>query len=464
MANKSRMIPLTEGSILAGLTKLAMPIIATSFVQMAYSLIDMVWVGRLGSGAVAAVGTSGFFTWLANAFIIIPRIGAEVGVAQAMGRQDREGVAKAIGHSLQLIVALSLIYAAGLFALREPLLGFYRLGEDIQGMASTYLAIICLGMVFFATKPIFTGIFNGAGDSTTPFRITAVGLVANIILDPLLIFGLGPLPRLEVAGAAWATVIAQLLAFSVFIWEARRRPELFAGLKLWARPDWGYMRGMFKMGLPMSLQSALFTLISMGIARIISAWGPVAIAVQRVGSQIESISWMTAGGFQSAMSAFTGQNYGARRGQRVYRGYFVGLGIVSAIGLVATGALVFAARPLISIFLHEPEAIALGTAYLRIIGVSQLPQAVEILTAGAFIGLGKTGPPSLVGIGLNALRIPGALLLSQTALGLDGVWWTISVSSILKGVILCLWYLYFMNSDSEMQSLRADSTGEEVIA
>src|SRR5690554_2102039 len=137
MANKSRMIPLTEGSILAGLTKLAMPIIATSFVQMAYSLIDMVWVGRLGSGAVAAVGTSGFFTCLANAFIIIARIGAEGGVAQAMGGQDGEGVAKAIGHSLQVIVALSLIYAAGLFALREPLLGLSRLGEDIQGTTST---------------------------------------------------------------------------------------------------------------------------------------------------------------------------------------------------------------------------------------------------------------------------------------------------------------------------------------
>ena len=124
MANKSRMIPLPEGSILAGLTKLAMPIIATSIVQMAYRLIDMVWVGRLGRGEVAEVGTSGFFSWLADAIIIIPRVGAVEGVAQAMGRQDREGVAKAIGHSLPLIVAQSLIYAAGLFALREPLLGF----------------------------------------------------------------------------------------------------------------------------------------------------------------------------------------------------------------------------------------------------------------------------------------------------------------------------------------------------
>ena len=110
--NKSKSIVLTEGSILKALTKLAMPIIGTSFVQMAYGFIDMIWVGRIGSGAVAAVGTVGFFTWLANAFIMIPRIGAEVGVSQSMGRKDYEGVARAIRHSIQLIIALILLYGA----------------------------------------------------------------------------------------------------------------------------------------------------------------------------------------------------------------------------------------------------------------------------------------------------------------------------------------------------------------
>ncbi|NMB02794.1 MAG: MATE family efflux transporter [Firmicutes bacterium] len=455
---KDRTIPLTDGSILKALTRLAMPIIGTSFVQMAYGFIDMIWVGRLGSGAVAAVGTVGFFTWLANALIIIPRIGAEVGVAQSTGRQDQKGSTRAIGHSIQLIVVLSLLYAAALIVFRRPLLSFYRLGPEIEGMASTYLAIIALGMVFFSINPVFTGIFNGAGDSTTPFRINTLGLVVNIILDPILIYGLGPFPRLEVTGAAIATVIAQVVATSVFILEARKRPELFAGLKLFAKPDFGYLKSMVKMGLPMSLQSAFFTLISMLIARIISAWGPLAIAVQRVGSQIETISWMTAGGFQSAMSAFAGQNYGAKKGQRVYQGYFVGLRIVGVIGLVATAVLFFGAPTLFSIFIAEEEVILMGSSYLRIIAGCQLFQSVEILTAGAFIGLGRTAPPSIVGISLNLLRIPAALLLSATALGLDGVWWAISISSILKGLVLCIWYLRFMNTNREMLELRAEST------
>ena len=248
--SKSKSIVLTEGSILKALTQLALPIIGTSFVQMAYGFIDMIWVGRIGSGAVAAVGTVGFFTWLANAFIVIPRIGAEVGVAQSIGRKDKEGVTRAVRHSLQLIIALIVLYGFFLAVFREPLLGFYQLGGEIQGMAGDYLLIIIAGFLFFATNPIFTAIFNGAGDSTTPFKINTAGLVVNIVLDPILIFGLGPFPYLGVKGAAIATVIAQMAASALFILEARKRPELFAGLKFFTRPDFAYVLKMFKTDCP----------------------------------------------------------------------------------------------------------------------------------------------------------------------------------------------------------------------
>lgn len=436
------------------LTRLAIPIIATSFVQMAYNLTDMIWVGRVGSGAVAAVGTAGFFTWLANAIILIPKVGAEVGVAQAIGRKDIADAKSYIRHSLQLIVLLSVLYGIGLVVFRHPLVGFYRLGESIESAARTYLVIVSLGMVFFAINPIFTAIFNGSGDSTTPFRINVIGLVMNIILDPLLIFGLGPIPRLGTAGAAIATVIAQLIVTLVFVWEAKKRPELFAGLNLRSKPDRPHLKRIVNLGFPVALQSGFFTLIAMAIARILAQWGPLPIAVQQVGSQIESISWMTAGGFQTAMSAFIGQNYGAKKWERVSKGYFVGLGIVSILGLFATFLLIFGARPLFSLFIPEQEAIAHGVVYLRILGVSQLFMCIEIVTAGAFIGHGKTFPPSIVGIGFNLLRIPMALILSTTSLGLDGVWWAISISSIFKGLVLSAWHLEYLRTHPEMGSLR----------
>lgn len=122
-------ISLTEGSITKAITRLALPIIGTSFVQMAYNMTDMIWVGRVGAEAVAAVGTAGFFTWLAMAIILIPKIGAEVGVAQSIGRADIDEAKEYIKHSLQMIVLLAITYGALLIIFRRPLIGFYRLGE-----------------------------------------------------------------------------------------------------------------------------------------------------------------------------------------------------------------------------------------------------------------------------------------------------------------------------------------------
>jgi putative MATE family efflux protein len=435
-------VNLTEGSIAKTLFRLALPIMGTSFVQMAYNLIDMLWVGKIGTGAVAAVGTAGFFTWLANAFILIPKIGAEVGVAQSIGQKDMKEVKKYIKHSIQMGVFFALIYGLAMIVFRNGLISFFNLGEDkIIQATIQYLVVVSCGFVFFFINPIFTAIFNGYGDSKTPFIINSIGLITNVLLDPLLIMGIGPFPRLEVVGAAIATIIAQGVATLVFVIKARKTPEIFSNIQLLHKPDLLHIQRIVKLGLPVALQSGFFSIIAMVLARIIAFWGPIPIAVQKVGSQIEAISWMTAGGFQSAMSAFVGQNYGAQKWERINRGYRVGIAIVSLIGLFATALLFFGSRTLFSVFIQEEEAIRYGIHYLKILAFSQLFMCVEITTAGAFNGLGKTMPPSIVGVVFNALRIPGAIFLASTSLGLDGIWWAISVSSIFKGIVLTMWYI-----------------------
>lgn len=436
---------LTERGITKTLFKLALPIMGTSFVQMAYNLIDMIWVGRIGTGAVAAVGTAGFFTWLANAFILIPKIGAEVGVAQSTGQQNMREVKKYIKHSIQMVIFLALLYGLILIAFRDSFIGFFNLGDEaIIQDAISYLVIVSCGFVFFFINPVLTAIFNGYGDSKTPFIINSIGLLANLVLDPLLIMGIGPFPRLGVAGAAIATIISQGIATFLFIIKSKRALNIFSNIHLFTKPDLAHIVRITKLGLPTALQSGLFSIIGMVLARIIAQWGPTPIAVQKVGSQIESISWMTAGGFQSAMSAFVGQNYGAQKWDRVKKGYYIGIIIVSCIGLFATALLFFGARPLFTIFINEEEAIQQGIQYLRILAFSQLFMCIEIATAGAFNGLGKTIPPSIVGIIFNFIRIPSAIILSSTILGLNGIWWTISMTSILKGIILTSWFVILL--------------------
>jgi putative MATE family efflux protein len=442
---------LTEGNIAKVMFQLALPIMGTSFVQMAYNLIDMIWVGKIGTGAVAAVGTAGFFTWLANAFILIPKIGAEVGVAQSTGQNDLKEMKKYVKHSIQMVICLALFYGFIMIVFRHGLVDFFDLGkEEIIQDTIRYLVIISCGFVFYFINPVFTAIFNGFGDSKTPFLINSIGLITNLILDPLLIMGIGPFPRLEVSGAAIATVISQGIVTLIFVIKARSTLVIFSDIHLLQKPDLRHVRRIARLGLPTALQSGLFSIIGMVLARIIAGWGPTPIAVQKVGSQIEAISWMTAGGFQTAMSTFVGQNYGASKLERVKRGYSAGMGIVSFIGVFATVLLIFGAKTLIGIFVEEEEAIQCGIQYLQILGLSQLFMCIEITTAGAFNGLGKTIPPSIVGILFNVLRIPSALLLSSTKLGLNGIWWAISISSVFKGIVLTLWFIILLKKQGKV--------------
>jgi putative MATE family efflux protein len=447
-------IDLTEGNIFKKLIILSIPIMGTSLIQTAYSLTDMIWIGSLGSRAVTAVGTAGFFTWFAFAFITIPKIGAEVGVSQSVGRKDAKETKSYIRHSIQMNLVFAMLYGAIMIIFRKQLIGFFNInGEDIVSMAVSYLVIVSAGMIFFFLPPVLTAIFNGHGDSRTPFRINTVGLMVNIILDPILILGLGPFPEMGVEGAAVATIFAQFIVTTIFIYVIINKTDYFVGLNFLQKPDWRHIAKIVKFGIPVAVQSGVFTFIAMLIARILATWGSTAIAVQSVGGQIESISWMTAGGIQTALCAFVGQNFGAKKWDRIYKGYFTALGIIGVIGTMTSCLLIFFPGPIFSIFISEKEVINDGIIYLRILGVSQLFMCIEITTAGAFNGLGMTVPPSIVGIVLNSMRIPGALFLS-TYWGLSGVWWSISLSSVLKGLILTSWFILFLLKHPEIKEKR----------
>ncbi|MFT5873935.1 MAG: putative MATE family efflux protein [Clostridium sp.] len=442
---------LTEGDILKKLIVLALPIMGTSLIQSAYSMIDMIWVGTLGSRAVTAIGAAGFFTWFAFAFITIPQIGAAVGVSQSVGRKDIIETKSYIRHSIQMNIVFAILYGATLIIFRKELLGFFNIkGDDIVNMSSNYLAIVSSGMIFFFLPPVLTAIFNGHGDSRTPFRINILGLIVNIMLDPLLILGVGPFPKMGVPGAAIATIFAQFVVTIIFIYVIKKETDYFSGITFLQKPDWNHMRKIVRFGLPVAMQSGVFTLIAMIIARILSRWGSTPIAVQSVGSQIESITWMTAGGFETALGAFVGQNFGAKKWDRIYKGYFIALGIIAVFGTITSCLLIFFPGPIFSVFISEKDVIKDGIVYLRILGVSQIFMCIEMTTAGAFNGLGRTMPPSIVGIVLNAMRIPGALLLS-TVFGLSGVWWSISLSSVLKGLILASWFIIFLTRHPEIK-------------
>ncbi len=446
---------LLHGPILKALVKLAFPIMGTAFLQMSYNMVNMIWLGHLGSGAVAAAGTAGFFMWLGMAFILVSKTGAEIGVAQSIGRQDHPGALSYAQNAIQLNLILSVGYALFLLTFRTPLMAFFQLSDpEVIKNGVNYLAIIAIGMPFAFITPVFTAVYNGYGNSRTPFHINTLGLVLNMILDPLLIYGPGPFPAWGVEGAAVGTVLAQLIVAAVFAYRVFVLHEPLGKISIGHSLNLKILKKITAYGLPVAVQSGMFTLFAMFIARVISQWGPMPIAVQKVGAQIEAISWMTASGFSTALSTFVGQNYGARNWKRIIKGYLASIGTISLVGIVASLLLIFCGAPIFSLFLPESQAVAAGAVYLKILGYSQLFMCIEITTSGAFNGLGKTVPPAISSILLTGARVPAAIFLSSPALlGLEGVWWSISISSILKGIVLMGMFAWMISRIPEVRAL-----------
>lgn len=434
----SEKVDLTNGKIIEKLLKLALPIMGTSFIQIGYSLIDMIWVGKVGSNAVAAVGTAGFYPWLAMAFIMISKVGGEIKVAQSIGEKNIHDVKYYIKSAIEINIILSILYSLVLIIFRNPLIGFFKLGDiDVINMSKEYLVIVGIGMVFYFINPVFTSIFVGLGNSKSPFKINTIGLITNIILDPVLIFGVGPFPKMGVAGAALATITSNIVVSLCFIFLIIKHNDEYFKIKLFREIDLKYYKTLFILGTPVALQNGLFTAFSMIMGVVVASFGPVAIAVQKVGSQIESISWNSCEGFASALSSFVGQNYGAKKIDRINKSTKYSIIGVMIWGSFTTFILVFLGEYIFRAFINEPEAILKGTDYLKILGYSQLFMCLEITIAGIFKGIGRTYIPSIIIAVLTGLRIPLALILSKpNILGLNGVWWSITISSISKGLIL----------------------------
>ena len=458
-------IDLTEGKIIDKLVKLALPIMGTSFIQMAYNMVDMIWVGKAGSSAVAAVGTAGFFPWLAMAFVAISRVGGEVQVAQSMGKNDIKETKSYIKAAIEVNIILSLVYTLVLLIFKDNLIGFFNLGDaNVISMSKKYLVIVALGMIFYFINPIFTAIFNGMGNSKDPFRINTIGLITNIVLDPLLILGLGPIPKLGVEGAAIATVFSQFIVTMCFIIMIIKRNNEYFKMKFFRKISLDYYKSLCKLGMPVAIQSGMFTIFSMLLGVIVASWGPVAIAAQKVGSQIEAISWMTADGIAVALSSFVGQNYGATKYDRINKGFKITLGIATILGIITTSILIFTGKQIFTIFINEADAIKEGASYLKILGYSQLFMCVEIITAGAFKGIGRTYIPSIILTVLTGARVPMAYFLSKPEiLGLSGVWWSISISSIIKGILMISVYLYLLKSNKLYKNSSHDIDTKTVL-
>lgn len=432
---------LTQGGIFRQLLRLALPLMAISFIQMTYNLVDILWIGRLSSRSVAAVGSIGMLMWMMNSVALISKVGAEISIGQSIGARRLDHASLYASHTTTLALFLGVAFGIFFLLFPHPYVAFYRLEHSIAMEAVSYLRIMAVGIPVMFLILNFSGIYIGSGRSDIPFYFNATGLMFNILLDPLLIFGMGPIPVMGVEGAALATVFSQGVVLLLFITHLKRRNGLLGRFRFLISPNRRFTINILKLGLPVAAMNVYFAFINMNLARSASLYGGhLGITSQTTGGQIEGITWNTSNGFATALGSFVAQNFAAGKMLRATRAFRYTLMMMGLLGGIVSAAFIFRGEWIFSLFVPEREAYIAGGDYLLILGFSQLFMMLEITTQGIFNGLGKTSPPAIVSVVFNTLRIPLALFLGAR-IGVTGVWWAISITSLFKGSILFTWYL-----------------------
>ncbi len=435
----AKIYDMTKGSILKNLMVVALPVLMTSISQMAYNLTDMFWIGRVDSiglnesDAISGIGTAGYVTWFAMGLILIAKIGTSVLVSHAAGAKNHDLIERYATNGLSLSVVLGLLFSVVVFFFKGSIVDIFNIQKpEVIETAMLYLSIVGSFLFFQFATSAFAAINEGLGKTHINFLVLLVGLVMNMILDPLFILTF----KMGVGGAALATIIAQGATCGVFIILYFVKHKTTWRFKL-SYLNTKLMSNIVRIGIFSGAQSMFFTAISIFIARMIYIYGEQVMAAQRIGSQIEQLTWMIAGGFQTALTVFVGQNFGAKQTHRIKKGTVMLSAILLPYAAVIGLLLLFFAEPLIRIFIDDPTTVAYGKEYLEIISVAQIFMMLEGIGAGLFNGVAKSIVPSLVGIFGNILRIPGAILLSAIT-GYAGIWWTLNYSDMVKGTVMLI--------------------------
>jgi putative MATE family efflux protein len=429
---------LLEGPILRSLLALAVPIVAANALQSAYQLIDAFWVGRLGGAAVAAVSVS--FPAMFLMFAIgggLSMAGSTL-IAQYVGARNQRMVGHVAGQTLLMVALASLVLGAGGWFGAPALLRLMGVADDVYPGALGFMRVSFAGLVFSFTYFVFQSIMRGIGRPNLPVYIALGTVFLNFALDPLLIFGWGPVPGFGVMGAAISTFISQAIAAVIGIVVLRlglhgihlRRADFV--------PDPAYMKRAFLLGLPASIEMSARAGALMVMSFLIASFGTIALAAYGVASNVLQVVMIPAMGLSMAISTLVGQNIGARNVERA-----AAIGRLGALlgfaGLELFGLLVFLfPRSVVSFFVPQDEAvIAAGAEFLRIGALAWGFLGLQFAFTGVLRASGNMVMTMVLTLVSQwVLQFPIAYLLSKhTALGVQGIWWAFPATNVAIALV-----------------------------
>lgn len=415
--------------------RLALPAVASNVLMTVFASVDAFWVGtRIGARGLAAVSTAVFWIWMVVALAEMVSIGLTAIAARRHGQRRTDDAARVVGEATVIALALgAVVGVAGALSV-DHLFAVMRTPPDVTALGRSYLRIYFLGAPLIYGYFAVDAAFRASGDTRTPFVLLLVSTVVTLVLDPVLILGLGGFPRLGIEGAAVALVLTRGGAFLIGIVLLLRRRLLRV------RPaTWSTFYALARVGLPTALTGITFSLIYVALTRVTTQFGTPALAALGLGHRIESWLYTIGLGFGAAAAAIVGQNLGAGRPDRAERAGWTTLYYASIPALGGALAALLIPEQLAGLFTNDPGVIAVAVRYLRISAIAELTVCAEIVLEGALGGAGHTVPPMLTSTTLTALRIPLAWW-AAARWGADGIWWVISLTAAARGLaMIALW-------------------------
>lgn len=432
-----------ERPLLRPLIALAVPIVLANAVHTLHQLVNTFWVGRLGAGAVAAVSVSFPIIFLLASLGSGLSIGGSVLAAQYYGACDTRMQRLIAGQLLVMTLLLSLLLTTAGVLAAPSLLSLLAIEPSVFGAALEYLRISLLGIFPAFVFLMYQALMRSAGDGRRPLYLVGVSVLLNLLLDPPLIFGWGPLPALGVAGAAWATLIAQAIAAlcGVFLLTSARLGVKLSWLQL--KPDWPLMARLAQLSLPASLEQSMQALGIAAVTALVATFGTVVVGAYGIGLRVLTFAIIPALGISMAASILVGQSIGAGDFARAER--FTRLSALTSFAFLSAAGLILSllAVPLIRAFIPGDEAmIASGAEALRWLSMGFGLMGVQLSLAGTFRGAGDTRAAMLLSaIGTWLVQLPLAWLLgTQTPFGASGIWMAYPLAALIN-TLFSLWYL-----------------------
>jgi putative MATE family efflux protein len=403
----------TSGSLNRAIFLLAVPMVLEMVLESLFAVVDVFWVGRLGANAVATVGLTESMLSLVFAVAMGLSLSTTAMVARRIGERDSTGAAVAAVQAIALGLMVSIVIGAPCLVLAPRLLRWMGSSPEIVAVGSGYTRICLGGSGVVLMLFLNNAIFRGAGDAAIAMRLLWVSNIINLFLDPCLIFGLGPFPRLGVTGAAWATLTGRSIGVAYQFYRLLRGTERIRILANQIRLELDVLWRLLRVSLTGILQFAIAHTSWIGLVRIISIFGPAALAGYTIAIRVVIFAILPSWGLSNAAATLVGQNLGAKQPERAEAAVWrTGLYNMLFLGSLGVFFVLFA-EPVIRLFTHDPAVVPLGVSCLRIVSYGNIGYAYAMVMLQAFNGAGDTVTPTIVNFfGFWLLEIPLAYWLA----------------------------------------------------